>query len=149
MDDWLSLDDVVKQYTKSSHHRQYSYRLVFGQLLCVNISGLPLGASVFTQLAMEAQLNCMCNYLLEFLYFGSLSLLAWVITGTGIQRCLLRYWHFGTLVQYQYGHIPFPVLALNIAHTGNAISALRFHNGMYRHSAGIQKCPLGLLANLK
>jgi hypothetical protein len=28
------------------------------------------------------------------------------IAGTGIQWCPFRYWHFGTLVQYQYGHIP-------------------------------------------
>ncbi len=29
---------------------------------CVGISALPLDASVLTQLATEAQLNCVCNY---------------------------------------------------------------------------------------
>jgi hypothetical protein len=63
---------------------------------------------------------------LDFLYFGSLSVLARVINGTGIHWCLFWYWHFGTLVQYQYGHIPLPVLAFDIARTGNGISALWF-----------------------
>jgi hypothetical protein len=38
------------------------FRLVFGQLPRVGISSLPLDASVLTQLAMEAQLNCVCDY---------------------------------------------------------------------------------------
>jgi hypothetical protein len=38
------------------------YRLVFEQLPCIGISALPLDASVLTQLATEAQLNHMCNY---------------------------------------------------------------------------------------
>jgi hypothetical protein len=67
---------------------------------------------------------------LEFLYFGSLSVLAWVIAGTGIQWCPFRYWHFDILVQYQYGHIPLPVLVFNMAHTGNGISALWFSTGI-------------------
>jgi hypothetical protein len=67
---------------------------------------------------------------LDFFYFGSLSVLAWVITGNGNQWCLFRYWHFGTLVQYQYGHITLLVLAFNIAHTGNGISALWFSTGI-------------------
>jgi hypothetical protein len=44
----------------------------------------------------------------------------------GIQWCPFQYWHFGTLVQYQYGHITLLVLAFNIARTGNDISALWF-----------------------
>jgi hypothetical protein len=68
--------------------------------------------------------------LLEFLYFGSLSVLAWVITGNGIQWCPFQYWHFGTLVQYQYRRITLPVLAFNIACTGNGISALWFSTGI-------------------
>jgi hypothetical protein len=63
---------------------------------------------------------------LEFLYFGSLLVLAWVITGTGIQWCPFWYWHFATLIQYQYGHIPLLVLVFNMARTGNGISALWF-----------------------
>jgi hypothetical protein len=38
------------------------YRLVFGQLPCIGISALPFNASVPTQLATEAQLNCVCDY---------------------------------------------------------------------------------------
>jgi hypothetical protein len=67
---------------------------------------------------------------LDFLYFGSISLLAWDIAGTGIQRCLFQYWHFDTLVQYQYGHIPLLVLVFNIARTGNGISAHWFSTGI-------------------
>ncbi len=67
---------------------------------------------------------------LDFLYFGSFSVLAQVITGTGIQLCSFRYWHFGTMVQYQYGHIPLPVLVFDIACTGNGISALWFSTGI-------------------
>jgi hypothetical protein len=39
------------------------------------------------------------------------------------------------LVQYQYGHITLPVLAFNIAHTGNGISALWFSTsiGTFHH----------------
>ncbi len=39
------------------------------------------------------------------------------ITGTGIQWCLYRYWQFFTLVQYQYGYGPLPILAFSGAHT--------------------------------
>jgi hypothetical protein len=39
------------------------YRLVFGQLPCVGISALSFDASVLTQLATEAQLNRVCNYI--------------------------------------------------------------------------------------
>jgi hypothetical protein len=61
-----------------------------------------------------------------FLYFCSLSVLARVITDTGIQWCPFRYWHFCTLVQYQCGHIPLTVLVFNIARTGIGIFALWF-----------------------
>jgi hypothetical protein len=63
VDDRLLIDDVAIQYTESSHHWQYSlYCIVFGQLPHVGISALPLDASVLTQLATEAQLNRVCNY---------------------------------------------------------------------------------------
>jgi hypothetical protein len=55
---------------------------------------------------------------LAFLHFGSVPVWAWTITGTDIQWCPYRYWLFGTLVQYQYGHIPLLVLALIGARTG-------------------------------
>ncbi len=62
MDDWLSLVVVAIQYTESLHHQQYSILSCFGQLPCVGISALPLDAYVFTQLATEAQLNRVCDY---------------------------------------------------------------------------------------
>ncbi len=49
----------------TQNHRTISdipYPLVFGQLPRVGISALPLDASVLTQLATEAQLNRVCNY---------------------------------------------------------------------------------------
>ncbi len=50
--------------------------------------------------------------LLAFLHLGSVPVQAQSITGTGIQKwCPYHYWHFWTLVQYQYGHIQLPELA--------------------------------------
>jgi hypothetical protein len=62
---------------------------------------------------------------LTFLHFGSVPVLAHTITGTGIPYlCPYWYWHFCTLVQYQYWHIPLQELALkNYAHTGIGIVA--------------------------
>jgi hypothetical protein len=75
---------------------------------------------------------------LAFLHFGSISVLArsitgtgikwcqyqyWYITSTAITWCLYRYWHFGTLVYFQYWHGPLPVLALNGASSGIGIFA--------------------------
>jgi hypothetical protein len=53
------------------------------------------------------------------------------IIGTGIQqRCQYRYWYC-TLVQYQYGHVPLPVLASQHgAHTGTGIFKLWFSTGI-------------------
>ncbi len=64
------------------------------------------------------------------LYFGSVPVWAQYIIGTGIQqRCQYRYWH-NTLVQYQYGHAPLPVLASQHgAHTGTGIFSLWFSTG--------------------
>jgi hypothetical protein len=69
-----------------------------------------------------------CHYLvpvpvLAFWYFGSLSVLARSITGTGIEWCQYQYWHICTLDQYQYWHGTLPVLALNGASTGIGIYA--------------------------
>jgi hypothetical protein len=45
--------------------------------------------------------------------------------------CPYWYWHFITLVQYQYWHIPLPELAFNNdAHTGIGIVARCFITGM-------------------
>ncbi len=52
---------------------------------------------------------------LAFLHLGSVPVWAQSITGTGIPLCPYGYWHFGTLVQYQYGHIPLPVLVFCMA----------------------------------
>ena len=56
---------------------------------------------------------------LAYLQFCPIPVLAQYITGTAITWCPYQYWHFGTLVQYQYQHGPLPVLALNGASTGN------------------------------
>jgi hypothetical protein len=55
---------MMWQYNTQNHCTivNIPYHLVFGQLPCVGISALPLDASVLTQLATEAQLNCICNY---------------------------------------------------------------------------------------
>jgi hypothetical protein len=60
---------------------------------------------------------------LAFLHFGSVPVWAQFITGTGMLLCPYRYWHCCTLVQYQYGHSPLPILAFNCASTGIGISA--------------------------
>jgi hypothetical protein len=67
-----------------------------------------------------------------FLQFGSVPVLAHTITGTGIHYlCPYWYWHFCTLVQYQYWHIPLPELAFkNDARTGIGIVAPWFITGM-------------------
>jgi hypothetical protein len=55
---------MMWQYNTHNHCTigNIPYCLVFGQLPRVGISALPLNASVLTQLATEAQLNRMCNY---------------------------------------------------------------------------------------
>ncbi len=58
------------------------------------------------------------------MHFGPVPVLAQSITGTGINWCPCRYWHFYTLVQYQYGHGTLPVLVLNGASTGIGILAV-------------------------
>ncbi len=50
---------------------------------------------------------------LSFLHFGSVLVKAQSITDSGIRQwCPYWYWHFGTLVQYQYWHGSLLVLAL-------------------------------------
>jgi hypothetical protein len=61
---------------------------------------------------------------LAYLQFFPIPVLAWYITSTAIAWCPHWYWHFGTLVHYQYGHSPLPVMALNGASTGIGIFAL-------------------------
>ncbi len=55
---------MMWQYNTQNHRTigNIPYCLVFGQLPCVGISVLPLDASILTQLATEAQLNCVCDY---------------------------------------------------------------------------------------
>jgi hypothetical protein len=62
VDNRLLLDDVAIQYTEHLIIGNIQYCRVFGQLPRVGISALPLDASVLTQLATEAQLICVCNY---------------------------------------------------------------------------------------
>jgi hypothetical protein len=52
------------------------------------------------------------------LTYLQVSVLARYITSTAIKWCPYRYWHFGSLVQYQCWHGPLPVLPLNGAGTG-------------------------------
>ncbi len=75
--------------------------------------------------------NC-ASTVLAFLHFGSVPVLAHTITGTGIRYlCPYWYWHFCTLAQYQYWHIPLPELAFkNDARTGIGIVARWFITGM-------------------
>jgi hypothetical protein len=55
---------MMWQYKTQNHCTigDIPHRLVFDQLPHVGISALPLNASVLTQLATEAQLNRVCNY---------------------------------------------------------------------------------------
>jgi hypothetical protein len=55
---------MMWQYNTQNHRTicNIPYCLVFSQLPCVGISALPLNASVLTQFATKAQLNCMFNY---------------------------------------------------------------------------------------
>jgi hypothetical protein len=55
---------MMWQYNTQNHCTisDIPYHLVFGQLPRVSISALPLDASVLTQLATEAQLNRVCDY---------------------------------------------------------------------------------------
>jgi hypothetical protein len=85
---------------------------------------------------------------LDFLLLGSLPVQAQPITRIGIQIwCPYRYWHFCTLVQYQYGHIPLPELgSQHGARTGNGIFTLRFSTGIgtvhYRHWRSVVPVPV-------
>ncbi len=65
---------------------------------------------------------------LAFLHLGSVLIQAQTITRIGIQKwCPYRYWHFFTLVQYQYGHIPLPELGFNnVSSTSIGICVLWF-----------------------
>jgi hypothetical protein len=55
---------MMLQYNTQNHCTigNIPFCLVFGQLPCIGISALPLDASVLTQLATEAQLNHLCDY---------------------------------------------------------------------------------------
>jgi hypothetical protein len=64
VDDCLLLDDVAIQYTTSLHHWQYSLLSCFlSDALRWYFCAFSLNASVLTQLATEAQLNRVCNYI--------------------------------------------------------------------------------------
>jgi hypothetical protein len=64
------------------------------------------------------------------MYLDSVPVWVHYITGTGIQLCPYQYWHFCTLVQYQYGQIPLLVLTINDARTSIGIFALWFSISM-------------------
>jgi hypothetical protein len=67
---------------------------------------------------------------LVFLPCGSVPVWAQFITGTGMLLCPYWYWHCCTLIQYQFGHSPLPILALNCASTCIGISAFWFSTSM-------------------
>jgi hypothetical protein len=62
-----------------------------------------------------------------FMNFGPIPVSARYITGTGIKWCPYWYWHICTLVQYQYGHGPLLVRALNGASTGASTGNVNEH----------------------
>jgi hypothetical protein len=68
---------------------------------------------------------------LAFLNFGSVSVWAHTITGTGIHKWFqYRYWIFCTLVHYQYWHGSLLVMAFNDARSGIGILELWFSTSM-------------------
>jgi hypothetical protein len=96
----------------------------YGQipLLVLTINDARTGIGIFhfgsgSVWAHSINGNGMPIQVLALLHFGSVPVWSWTITGTGIQWCLYRYWHFYTLVQYQYGHIPLLILTLHGAST--------------------------------
>ncbi len=88
---------------------------------------------------------------LAYLHFFPIPVLAWYITGTAITWCPYRYWHVGTLVQYQYWYGPLPVLALNGASTGIGIFALWSNTsiGMVHYWYWYRMVPVPVLAFMK
>ena len=91
---------------------------------------------------------------LAFLHFGSVPVWAQIITCTGMLLCPYQYWHCCTLVQYQYGHSPLPILAFNCPSTGIGISAFWFSTSMgivhyqYWHSITVPVLVLNLSAEI-
>jgi hypothetical protein len=96
-------------------------------VLALNCASTSIGIfALWSNTSIGAVHYWYCHYfipvpVLTFWYFGSVSVLARSITGTGIQSCQYRYWHICTLVQYQYWHGPLPVLAFNGASTSIGI----------------------------
>jgi hypothetical protein len=100
---------------------QYQYRYIPLQVLAFN-NGACIGTGISalwfsTGIGTVYYRNCHSKMVpvpvLSFLHFGSVPVKANSITGTGIQLwCPYRYWHFGTLIQYQYWHGTLLVLAL-------------------------------------
>ena len=65
-------------------------------------------------LRMLIRPRLMPRILLGFLHLCSVTVQAQSIICIGIQKwCPYRCWHFCTLVQYQYGHLPLPELGFN------------------------------------
>jgi hypothetical protein len=100
---------------------QYRYRYIPLQVLAFNngaCTGTVISALWFsTGIGTVHYRNCHSEMIpvpvLSFLHFGSGPVKAKSITSTGIQLwCPYRYWHFGTLIQYQYWHRTLLVMAL-------------------------------------
>jgi hypothetical protein len=110
------------------------YKYWHGPLPILALNGASTGIGIFAVLS-NTSIGMVhyryCHYLvlvpvpvLAFWYFGSISVLAWSIIGTGIKWCQYRHQHSSILVQYQYRHSTLPVRALNGARAGIGISAL-------------------------
>jgi hypothetical protein len=100
---------------------QYQYRhiplsvLAFNNGACTGtgISALSFSTGIGTVHYQNWHSKVVPVPVLSFLHFGSVPVKAKSITGTGIQQwCTYRYWHVGTLIQYQYWHGTLLVLAL-------------------------------------
>ncbi len=100
---------------------QYRYRYIPLQVLAFNNGACTgTGISVLwfsTRIGTVHYRNCHSEMVpvpvLSFLHFGSVPVKTKSITGTGIQLwCPYWYWHFGTLIQYQYWHRTLLVLTL-------------------------------------
>jgi hypothetical protein len=110
------------------------YQYWHGPLPVLALNGASTSIGIFALLSNTSNGTVHYRYchdlvpipVLAFWYFCPIPVMAWSITGTGIDWCQHRYWHICTLVQYQYWHGTLPVLSLLGAHTGICTLVLWF-----------------------